>query len=476
MSNNHTAPAFGDFAREMFPFLELRPFHENYYRLLQAFADGRIRRLMITVPPQHGKSLGASVLLPAYILGLDPDRRIAIASYNKSLASRFNRHVQRMIESFRYPKVFPDTTIKKGGSTHRSYVRAGDHVEIVGHEGELFSTGRGGPLTGNRVDTLIMDDLYKNAKEGNSPRIREGCWDWYTSVVRTRMHNDSSELIVFTRWHEEDLIGMIYAREEVVPLTSWADLDGRPAGSWLHLNLEALKDSPPSEIDPRVFGEALWPERHSVELLLTKRALDPVQFECMYQGRPSAPQGLLYGVGFKTYGVLPRDLVKHANYTDTADMGDDYLCSVCYSVGLDELIYVTDVVYSAEGMEITEELVGDMLARNGTRTANIESNNGGKGFARSVQRLVPGVKIEWFHQSGNKEARILSNSATVLHKLRMPHDWNKLWPQFHHHVTTYRRLFRANRWHDAPDVLTGIVEKELEEKKEKKIKALSYKE
>ncbi len=479
MPQNHTAPVFGDFAREVFPFLDVRPFHENYYRLIQAFADGRVRRLMITVPPQHGKSLGASVLLPAYILGLDPDRRIAIASYSASLASRFNRRAQRVIESDEYGALFPETTIKKNGSSKTaaasSYIRTSDHVEVIGREGELFSVGRDGPLTGNRVDTFILDDLYKDAMEANSPVVRDNCWEWYTSVVRTRMHNDSSELIVFTRWHEEDLIGMISAREEIVPLESWAQLDGHPADSWLHLNLEALKDSPPTEIDPRADGEPLWPERHSRKLLLKKQNLDPVQFECMYQGRPSAPQGLLYGDGFRIYDLLPRDVIKRANYTDTADMGDDYLCSVCYSVGLDEIIYITDVVYSAERMEVTEGLVGDMLSRNDTRLANVESNNGGRGFARAVQCFVPETKVEWFHQSENKEARILSNSATVLHKLRMPRDWARLWPQFHRHVTTYRRLFRANRWHDAPDVLTGIVEKEMAALPSKKIKALTFK-
>jgi predicted phage terminase large subunit-like protein len=285
------------------------------------------------------------------------------------------------------------------------------------------------------------------------------------------MHNDSSELIVFTRWHEEDLIGMIGAHEEIVPLTSWEQLDDHPAESWLHLNMEALKDSPPTEIDPRAGGEPLWPERHSRRLLLKKQNLDPVQFECMYQGRPSAPQGLLYGDGFGAYGMIPCDIVKYANYTDTADMGDDYLCSVCYSVGLDELVYVTDVVWSPERMEVTEGLVAEMLVRNDTRIANIESNNGGRGFARAVQALAPGVKVEWFHQSENKEARILSNSATVLHKLRMPHDWAKLWPGFHRHLTTYRRLLRANRWHDGADVLTGIVEKEFGYIPKKRIKA-----
>jgi predicted phage terminase large subunit-like protein len=431
------------------------------------------------MPPQHGKSHGSSVLLPAYILGLDPDRRIAIASYSASLASRFNRRVQRLIESPEYAALFPATTIKKSGSSKSgetgSYIRTADHVEIIGREGELFSVGREGPLTGNRVDTFIIDDLYKDAMEANSPVVRDNCWEWYTSVVRTRMHNDSTELIVNTRWHEEDLIGMISAREEVRPLTTWAQLTGWPADVWLHFNLEGLKVSPPTEIDPREHGEALWEERHSRRLLLKKRALDPVQFDCMYQGIPSVAEGLLYGEGFRTYEAIPCEVLRRENYTDTADMGEDYLCSVCYSVGTDNLIYVTDVVYSPEPMEVTEGLVAGMLTESDTRQAWIESNNGGRGFARAVQELARGVKVEWFHQSENKEARILSNSSTVMHRLRMPADWAVRWPVFHHHVTTYRRLFRANRWHDAADVLTGIIERSSLVAPRKKLRKVSFK-
>ena len=88
-------------------------------------------------------------------------------------------------------------------------------MEIIGRSGELLSVGREGALTGNRVDCFILDDLYKDAMEAQSPVVRENCWEWYTSVVRTRMHNASRELIVFTRWHEEDLIGRLCKSENV---------------------------------------------------------------------------------------------------------------------------------------------------------------------------------------------------------------------------------------------------------------------
>ncbi|MBR2333142.1 MAG: phage terminase large subunit [Rikenellaceae bacterium] len=452
-------PSFEEFARTVYPFISTDDFHTAYYRVLEAFGRGIIRKLIITVPPQHGKSLGSSVLLPAYMLGLNPDLRIAIASYSATLASRFNRRVQRLIEAPEYEGLFPDTRIKKAGQKS-SFIRTSDQVEIIDHSGELFSVGREGSLTGNRVDIFILDDLYKDAMEANSPVVRENCRDWYSSVVRTRMHNTSQELIVFTRWHEEDLIGDIIRTEKVTELQRWEQIKNPPEG-WLHLNFEALKDSEPTEIDPRLVGEPLWAEQHSRELLLSKRRLDPLRFECMYQGHPTSQGGLLYGNNFRTYDTLPESIVKRGNYTDTADTGDDYLCSVCYVMDPDSNIYVTDVVYSREPMEVTERLVADMINRTSTRSADVESNNGGRGFARAVASRTPLARIGWFHQSGNKEARILSNSATVTAKIIMPRDWATKWSDFYQHLTCYKRIFRSNRWHDAADVLTGIVEREL---------------
>lgn len=152
-------PSFGAFALSVYPFLELQPFHRAYYRVLEAFAAGRIRRLIVTMPPQHGKSVGATTLLPAYVLGLDPDLRVAIASYSGALASKFNRRVQRIVESREYAAFFPATTIKQG-TKPPGYIRTADEVEVIGRRGGLLSVGREGALTGNRVDCFILDDLY----------------------------------------------------------------------------------------------------------------------------------------------------------------------------------------------------------------------------------------------------------------------------------------------------------------------------
>jgi len=351
-----------DFARRCVPGFCPTPFHTAYYRTLDAFAKGLVRRLIVSVPPQHGKSLGSSVLLPAYALGIRPGLRIALASYNLRLASRFNRRIQQLIDSAPYAELFPDTRLKPlhGGTGNKkeaaapsaagagNLVRTAEEFDLAGQSGGLLAVGREGSLTGNTVDLLILDDLFKDALEANSPLVRDNAWEWYNAVARTRLHNGSQELIVGTRWHEEDLPGRIAAHERVVGLTDFSQPGTLPPDCWLMLNFEAIKESPPTPADPRGKGEALWPARHSRALLDARRRLDPHLFEALYQGHPASKEGLLYGEGFATYDELPATVVKRGNYTDTADTGDDYLCSLCYAVGGDGMIYLTDALYTPE--------------------------------------------------------------------------------------------------------------------------------
>lgn len=456
------------FASTVMPEIEWSPFHRTYYRLLEAFAAGRVRRMMVSVPPQHGKSLGASVLLPAYLLGRDPELRIAVASYSFALAGRFAQQVQRLMSEGAYRAVFPATRLKGTGPSsegERTARRTAQEFDCVDHSGGLKAVGRTGSLTGNRVDVLIADDLYKDALEANSPLVRERVWDWYNAVARTRLHDRSRELVVCTRWHEEDLIGRLRRAERVVDLETWDQLENFPPESWVSVSFPALRTGAPTELDPRTEGDSLWPERHSETWLRQRRNADPVLFEALYQGNPVVREGLLYN-DFGTYTALPTEILRRANYTDTADTGRDRLCSICYAVGADGLFYITDLLYTAEPMEETEGAVARMLERNGTTTAHIESNNGGRGFGRSVERALheAGVRscgVRLFHQSGNKESRILTHASTVLRTVRLPEEWRLRWPAFAADVLGFRRAFRANAHDDAPDAVTGIVETEL---------------
>jgi predicted phage terminase large subunit-like protein len=448
-----------DFTKYTMPTFEPASFHEVYYKVLDLFAQGIIKNLMVTMPPQHGKSEGSTRRLPAYLLGMNPDRKIAVGSYNASFARKFNRDIQRIIDNKEYNKLFPETILNQSNvvTVSDSWLRNSDEFEIVNHRGGLKAVGRGGALTGSPVDVMVMDDLYKDYEEGNSPIIRDSVWNWYTTVVKTRLHNDSQQLIVFTRWHEDDLIGRLEKKENVIEITCLDNIKDIKSNDWVKINFEAIMTQEQTKIDPRKKDTPLWPSKHSLSKLKDSRALSPEQFNCLYQGNPISMEGLLYSP-FQTYNTPP---IFHEtkNYTDTADTGVDFLCSICYGVNNGNF-YITDVLYTDESMEVTEVALPKMIIDNGTKKADIESNNGGRGFARVVQGKVRGLcSIGWFHQSQNKEARIVTNSNLVTQHIFMPDGWEKRWPTFYNQLTYFKKVFRSNKQDGIPDVLTGIIEK-----------------
>lgn len=462
------------FSRYMQPTLDIQPFHQMYYYILNEFAHGRIKKLIITMPPQHGKSEGSSRKLPAFILGLFPDKKIFIGSYAASHARDFNRDVQKIIDTPEYAELFPETFLSRSAkvSFTNVYQRNSDVIEIVGKKGSLRTVGRGGALTGKSVDVSILDDIYKDYEEANSPVIRESAWKWYTTVVQTRLDNNSQEIIVYTRWHSDDVVGRLEEKETIIDITKLSDLQNIPEEAWVRINFPAIKTGEPTELDPREFGTSLWEGKHSLKKLMKKRKLDKVQFECLYQGEPGSAAGKLYNpfktyVDWKEYGTL----VAKGNYTDCADEGTDFLCSVCYNKVVsrearDEngnpvtFICITDVVHTDEPIEVTTRSVPMMLNRECSQYANIESNNGGKAFAKIVEPKTRTL-INWFTQTSNKESRIISNAGLVNYHIIMPFDWETRFPTFYSAVTNFLRKFKANSHDDAPDVLTGIIEKEI---------------
>lgn len=441
--------------------------------------EGGIYLVGDTFIPTHN-SEGSSRKLPAFMLGLNPDKKICIGSYAATIARDFNRDVQRIIDTPSYRELFPETYLNGSNvvTMANTYLRNSDVIEMVGHKGLLRVVGRGGSLTSKTVDVSILDDVYKDYAEGNSPIVRNAAWKWYTTVVRTRLHNDSQELIVFTRWHDDDLIGRIEkSGETVIDIKSWDDVKNIPAGAWVRINFEGLKTGEPTEIDPREPGAALWDRRHSRAKLEGQRALDPVQFQCLYQGNPGNAEGKLYRNPFRTYVDKSEwgTYVRSGNYTDVADEGDDFTFSVCYDVyksgneawneqkkRFEPILYalITDMVFTQENTEITAVTVPEMINRCGTQKAWIESNNGGAGFEKLIRKKIKAIS-EPFYQGANKESRIITNSASVNAQIIMPLGWEERFPKIHEHVTGFLRDFPANEHDDPEDGLTGIYEKEL---------------
>jgi len=420
-------------------------FHKLICEKIEAFERKEIKKLMIFVPPQHGKSELSTRRYPAWSLGQNTNQKIGIVSYNQTIGSKFGKDIQRIMTEAEYNYLYPDVDLNIDGKD--GYLKNKGEFEIPNHKGSIVSIGVGGALTSRQIDKLIIDDIYKDAKEAWSPTIRNNVWDWYTSTAETRLHNESQTLIVFTRWHEDDLAGRLLKQEPE---------------KWEVIKLPALKIDNTNPIDNRDIDQALWEDKHSKEKLLNIKLKNPVVFANLYQQEPMPQVGLLYSK-LNTYEKVD-GIGENKIYCDVADTGKDYLCSVSYKL-INKKAYVLDVVYSQETVEITEDLIVEQIIKNDIVEALIESNNGGRAFSRNVERLLSErnylkCNVIPFHQSQNKMARILSQQSNVQNNILFPINWQVTMPTFYDHVTKFQKMGN-NEYDDSVDVLTGIAE-ELE--------------
>lgn len=255
-------------------------FHKVIAGYCQRLFEGEIKNLMVFIPPQHGKSEIMSRCFPAWALGRDPELKIVGTSYSSHLSEQFSRSIQRYIDSKEYGSIFPGTRLSggRGDGEARGYIRNIDEFEIVGHHGFYKAVGVGGSLTGTPVDIAIIDDPVKDAMEAYSEVYRERVWEWYTSVLLTRLHNKSRQLFIMTRWHEDDLAGRILKKE---------------SEQWTVVAIPAIRETTAdgNGFDPRKPGEALWESRHSLERLMAQQNRSPRFFAALYQQHPTVEGG-----------------------------------------------------------------------------------------------------------------------------------------------------------------------------------------
>lgn len=304
--------------------------HQALAEHLDKFVSGELRRLMVFMPPRHGKSELVSRRLPAYILGRNPEASIIACSYSADLASRMNRDVQRIMDSDAYQRLFPE--VRLYGSNARkaaqgAYLRNSDVFEVVGHRGTYRSAGVGGGITGMGYDRGIIDDPVKNQEEADSQTYREGLWEWFTSTFYTRQEKDAGILITMTRWHEDDLAGRLLR------------LQAEGGDQWTVVHYPALSDR----------GEALWPEKYSLGALGDiRKAVGGRVWEALYQGRPAPPGGAIFKREWLQYTLQPgREFMTNVVQAwDTAyKQGQQADYSACVTVGSDRSgrIHVLDV-------------------------------------------------------------------------------------------------------------------------------------
>lgn len=412
---------------------EERIFLKDLCYQLQNFYESDEKVCVINMPPRHGKSRTAGKFVE-WILGTNPNEKIMTGSYNEDLSSSFAKSVRDTIASEKtegvivYNDVFPNTKIKDGEATQKKWALAGSKVS------NYLATSPTGTATGFGCTIMIIDDLIKNAKEAYNENTLKNHIDWFNNTMLSRTENGFKLIIIMTRWSSNDLAGYI--------LENYSNVR--------HINYKAVQED-----GSMLCKDVLSKEDYEFK---TKNMNKDIVY-ANYQQEPIDVKNRLY-TSFKTYEKLPP---AHyiMNYTDTADEGDDYLCSIDYQMYNSEY-YILDVIFTQEPMEVTEPAVAKMLTKDNVGNANIESNNGGRGFARNVQKELKQLKnthtkVNWFHQGENKIARILSNSTGVMNNIYFPINWEDKWPEFAKHLKHYVRTGK-NEHDDAEDCLTGVYE------------------
>lgn len=429
-------------------YLPHRTYLKDLCNQLQAFMEDKLIRkdgtpydkLMTLGPPRHGKTL-TIILLCQWVLGKSVDTGIITASYNETLSSRLAKAVRNGILEIKadpmklvYSDFFPETKIQDGDGAMNMWSLEGRHFSFL-------ATSPGGTMTGVGGKLFVLDDLIKNFEEACNERILEEHMMWYDNTTQSRLEFGAKQILINTRWATRDISGQLLTRE--------------PDEWYVILNKACLDEEKGIMLAPDILDFKTYMKR--------KRGGDEQLIAANYQQEPYDSSEALYrfteGNLYRPY-ELPR-FGRRMAYIDTADQGMDFLSGGCW-LEHDGKAYILDLIYTQEAMERTEPDTAAMLQRNRVERAYIESNNGGRGFARNVQALLvkngfTSCGVEWFHQGANKWSRITANANSVVNCVVFPHDWRDRWPLFALHVERASRASQPKP-DDAHDFLTGVVE------------------
>jgi predicted phage terminase large subunit-like protein len=415
---------------------------------LQEFYESDELVMIINLPPRHGKSYTAAHF-EKWVFGRNPRSKIMTGSYNETLSTTFSKAVRNGISELKadpgkivYSDIFPEARIQRGDGAMNLWALEGQYASYL-------ATSPGGTATGFGASIIVIDDLIKSATEAFNDELLQGQWSWFTDTILSRLENGGKIIIIMTRWASGDLAGRAAEHFKA---------EGTPCRV---LSMKAVQNEERQEmLCPQILSYA--------DYKMKSRLMSEEIASANYQQIPVDLKGKLYQK-FKTYDNIPRDDKKGPLFTaikaycDTADQGNDYLCNIIYGEYNKEA-YVLDVYYTKAAMEITEPETAKRLHEFGVRIADIESNNGGRGFARNVERILREkhrsnrCKVNWFHQSQNKKARILTNSTWVQDHIYYPSNWRDRWSDYYKAMFSYQKEGK-NAHDDAPDATTGIAEK-----------------
>lgn len=355
--------------------------HQLLCDYLDKLACKEIRRLMVFMPPRHGKSELVSRKFPAYLLGRNPDTSIISCSYSADLASRMNRDVQRLIDSERYLELFPGTQLSNQHTRRfyeTRYTRNNNMFEVVDKKGTYRSSGVGGGITGMGGEYIIIDDPVKNREDADSATMREKTYDWYTSTLYTRLEKDGCILLTLTRWHEDDLAGkLLKAAQE-------------GADQWTILELPAVCEYPPKPYDVRQEGEALWKWKYDEKALAAMKATAGSRdWAALYQQHPTPGEGGTFKrEWWNYYKVLPD--------------------------GLYDFVQSWDCTF--KDAQSSDYVVGQVWARKGSSRYLLDQVRGRMSFTETL-RSIRSLSAKW-PQAIRKLVEDKANGTAVIDVLR----------------------------------------------------------
>jgi len=386
------------FIRKVFPSYMFYKFHATVIEQLQRVLDGECNRLILQVPPRHGKSLLASQLLPAAYLLAHPDRFVGISSYSAELAEGFSRKAR-------------DYYREAGGLLNPS----SQAVNAWGTEngGGLWAAGVGGAITGRSGHLLIIDDPVKNREDAESARMMEKLNDWYTSTLYTRLEPHVGAIVVIqTRWSENDMIGQLLENE--------MNVSEKGRENWTIVDLPALyEDEDDRPILPAhcetipdwrtQVGEALCPQRYDVDdLERIREAVGSRDFASLYQQRPAPEGGNMFDPSWWQYyshdSAIPdfQRIMLSVDATFTATNKSDYVVGIVVGQAGSQY-YVLDLVREKLDVVGTMAMIARMYKRHALSGTVIELAASGYAVYQMMQKKVPG--LIGFKPDKSKEAR-----------------------------------------------------------------------
>jgi predicted phage terminase large subunit-like protein len=267
---DHAREDLAAYSAAMFPKFELPTHLRILVQVLERVERGELDRVIVAMPPRHGKSMTTSQLFPSWYLGRNPTKSIVASSYGQELASDFGRRVRNFVSDPLHRKFFRDCIISDDSdSVHRFHTTAG---------GAYYATGAGGPVTGRGADLLLIDDPIKGREDANSAAVRRSLQSWYQDVAYTRLQPGGAIVLIQTRWHEDDLAGWL--------------LREHASEGWKVISLPALAEQNEGW---RSAGDALWSEKFPIETLARIReAIGSSAWASLYQQRPAPEQGAIF--------------------------------------------------------------------------------------------------------------------------------------------------------------------------------------